>query len=95
MLLGALGLAAASQGTINNPIFEVEGETPYYETMAGGGRAALGCKGTSGIQVHMTNTRITDPEILELRRPGVRLKRFALRTDSGGSGLFRGGATAL
>lgn len=91
VLLGALGVAAASQGTMNNLIFEVEGETPYYETIAGGAGAVSGCEGASGIQVHMTNTRITDPEILELRHPGVRLKRFTLRKDSGGSGHFRGG----
>ncbi|MEJ2697885.1 MAG: hydantoinase B/oxoprolinase family protein, partial [Candidatus Sulfobium sp.] len=91
VLLGALGAAAASQGTMNNLLFEAEGETPYYETIAGGSGAVPGCPGTSGIQVHMTNTRITDPEVLEVRHPGVRLERFTLRRGSGGPGLFRGG----
>jgi N-methylhydantoinase B/oxoprolinase/acetone carboxylase alpha subunit len=91
VLLGAFGVAAASQGTMNSLLFEAEGETPYYETIAGGGGAISGCPGASGIQVHMTNTRITDPEILELRHPGVRLERFSLRKGSGGRGLFRGG----
>ncbi len=91
VLLGAFGVAAASQGTMNNLLFEAEGETPYYETIAGGGGALSGCPGASGIQVHMTNTRITDPEILELRHPGARVERFTLRKGSGGRGLFRGG----
>jgi N-methylhydantoinase B/oxoprolinase/acetone carboxylase alpha subunit len=80
---------------MNNLLFEVEGETPYYETIAGGSGALPGCAGASGIQVHMTNTRITDPEILELRHPGVRLERFTLRKGSGGRGLFRGGDGVL
>lgn len=91
VLLGALGAAAASQGTMNNLLFEAEGETPYYETIAGGAGALPGCPGASGIQVHMTNTRITDPEILELRHPGVRLRRFTLRKGSGGRGRYSGG----
>ena len=91
VLLGSLGAAAASQGTMNNLLFGVDGETPYYETIAGGAGGVPGCKGASGIQVHMTNTRITDPEILELRHPGVRLNRFALREDSGGRGKYKGG----
>jgi len=91
VLLGAFGIAAASQGTMNNLLFEVEGENPYYETIAGGAGAIKGCRGASGVQVHMTNTRITDPEILELRHPGIRLEKFHLRGNSGGKGEFRGG----
>ncbi len=94
VLLGAFGVAAASQGTMNNLLFEVEGETPYYETIAGGSGALYGCNGASGVQVHMTNTRMTDPEILEIRHAGVRVEQFKLRKGSGGSGLYRGG-TAL
>ena len=62
----------------------------HYETVAGGVGAAEGYDGASGVHTHMTNTRITDPEILEIRHP-VRLKRFELRTDSGGQGRFKGG----
>ncbi len=91
VLLGAFGIAAASQGTMNNLIFEVEGETPYYETIAGGSGALEGCPGASGVQVHMTNTMITDPEILEFRHPGIRLKQFILRENSGGKGRYQGG----
>jgi 5-oxoprolinase (ATP-hydrolysing) len=91
VLLGAFGIAAASQGTMNNLLFETEGGTPYYETIGGGSGALDGCEGASGVQVHMTNTRMTDPEILEIRQPGVRLKKFTLRNRSGGEGMFRGG----
>jgi N-methylhydantoinase B/oxoprolinase/acetone carboxylase alpha subunit len=91
VLLGAFGIAAASQGTMNNLVFEVEGETPYYETIAGGAGAVDGCPGASGVQVHMTNTMITDPEILEFRHPGIRLKQFILRKESGGKGTYQGG----
>jgi 5-oxoprolinase (ATP-hydrolysing) len=91
VLLGAFGITAASQGTMNNLLFEVKGETPYYETIAGGSGAMENCPGTSGVQVHMTNTRMTDPEILEFRHPGIRLEQFTLRKGSGGSGRFRGG----
>jgi 5-oxoprolinase (ATP-hydrolysing) len=91
VLLGAFGIAAASQGTMNNLLFEVKGEAPYYETIAGGSGAVEGSSGASGVQVHMTNTRITDPEILEYRHPGVRLERFTLRRGSGGRGRFHGG----
>ena len=62
----------------------------YYETIGGGAGAGPGYAGASGIHTHMTNTRITDPEVLEVRYP-VRLERFALRTGSGGEGLHRGG----
>jgi len=91
VLLGAFGIAAASQGTMNNLLFAVQGEHPYYETIAGGGGAMEGCRGASGVQVHMTNTRMTDPEILEARHPGIRVERFHLRKDSGGEGKYRGG----
>ncbi len=91
VLLGAIGIAAASQGTMNNLLFEVEEESPYYETIAGGSGAMEGCTGSSGVQVHMTNTRMTDPEILEFRHPGVMLQRFTLRRGSGGKGRFQGG----
>jgi len=91
VLLGAFNIVAASQGTMNNLLFEVEGETPYYETIAGGAGAMDGCHGASAVQVHMTNTRITDPEVLEFRHPGIRLERFAVRKESGGKGIFCGG----
>jgi 5-oxoprolinase (ATP-hydrolysing) len=91
VLLGALGAAAASQGTMNNLLFEVEGETPYYETIAGGSGASPGCPGASAVQVHMTNTRMTDPEVLEQRHPGLRLRRFAIRRGTGGAGAHPGG----
>ncbi len=91
VLLGALQVAAASQGTMNNLLFQVQGESPYYETIAGGSGALEGCPGASGVQVHMTNTRITDPEILEVRHPRVRVERFTLRKGSGGHGRWPGG----
>ncbi len=91
VLLGSLNIAAASQGTMNNLLFEVEGEAPYYETIAGGSGAIYGCHGASGVQIHMTNTRMTDPEILEHLHPGVRVRRFILRKGSGGKGIFNGG----
>jgi 5-oxoprolinase (ATP-hydrolysing) len=91
VLFGAFGIIAASQGTMNNLLFAVEGEVPYYETIAGGAGAMEGCCGASGVQVHMTNTRMTDPEVLEFRHPGVRLEQFTLRRGSGGKGRFRGG----
>lgn len=89
VLLGALRLAAASQGTMNNVSFGTGG-TSHYETIGGGAGALPGADGASGVHVHMTNTRITDAEVLELRAP-VRLRRFALRRGSGGAGRYRGG----
>jgi 5-oxoprolinase (ATP-hydrolysing) len=89
VLLGALGRAAASQGTMNNVAFGDE-TFGYYETLGGGAGAGPGFAGASGVHTHMTNTRITDPEVLESRYP-VRLRRFALRRGSGGSGRFPGG----
>ena len=91
LLLGALGVAADSQGTMNNLLFQLEGETPYYETLGGGAGATARAAGASGVQVHMTNTRITDPEVLEQRHGGVRLLGFRLRRGSGGAGALPGG----
>jgi len=91
IILGCLGLSAGSQGSMNNILFQVEGEAPYYETIGGGYGATEYCDGASAVQVHMTNTRITDPEILELRHPGVRLRRFMIRKNSGGKGTHTGG----
>jgi len=88
-LLKALGLAACSQGTMNNVLFGGSGYG-YYETLGGGAGAGPGFHGASGVHTHMTNTRITDPEVLEQRYP-VRVERFALRSGSGGVGLFHGG----
>jgi 5-oxoprolinase (ATP-hydrolysing) len=89
VLLGALGKAAASQGTMNNLTFGNE-RFGYYETIAGGAGATAVGPGASGVHTHMTNTRITDPEVLEARFP-VRLVRFSLRPGSGGAGRHRGG----
>ena len=88
-LLGALQTVAASQGTMNNVLIGDEG-FGYYETIGGGSGAGPGGDGASGVHVHMTNTRITDPEIYESRYP-VRLWRFAIRRGSGGAGRHRGG----
>jgi 5-oxoprolinase (ATP-hydrolysing) len=89
VLLAAAGQAAASQGTMNNLTFG-DKSFGYYETIAGGAGAGPGFAGASGVHTHMTNTRITDPEVLESRYP-VRLLRFALRLGSGGAGQFAGG----
>jgi 5-oxoprolinase (ATP-hydrolysing) len=89
VLLGALGRAAASQGTMNNVAFG-DARFGYYETIGGGAGATPFAPGASGVHTHMTNTRITDPEILEARFP-VRLIAFGLRTGSGGAGRFPGG----
>ncbi len=88
-LLKALGLAACSQGTMNNVLFGNE-RFGYYETLCGGCGAGPGFHGASAVHSHMTNTRITDPEIIEHRYP-VRVNRFAVRAGSGGQGKFRGG----
>jgi 5-oxoprolinase (ATP-hydrolysing) len=88
-LLKALGLAAGSQGTMNNVVFGNE-TFGYYETIGGGAGAGPGFAGASAVHQHMTNTRITDPEVMELRYP-VRLERFAVRRGSGGAGLWPGG----
>ena len=89
VLLAALGLQANSQGTMNNFLFGNR-EFGYYETIGGGSGAGPGWHGMSGTHVHMSNTAITDPEILERRYP-VRLHEFSLRTGSGGAGHWRGG----
>ena len=89
VLLGALGLCAASQGTMNNLSFGNE-KFGYYETIAGGTGAGPGFPGASAVHSHMTNTRITDPEVLEARFPIV-VRQFAVRKHSGGSGRFAGG----
>jgi 5-oxoprolinase (ATP-hydrolysing) len=88
-LIRALGLAACSQGTMNNLIFG-NADYGYYETIGGGSGATARAGGASGVHTHMTNTRITDPELLENRYP-VRLERFALRRGSGGDGRHPGG----
>ncbi|MSP04196.1 MAG: 5-oxoprolinase [Acetobacteraceae bacterium] len=88
-LFGALGAIACSQATMNNFIFG-DAHRQYYETICGGTGAGPGFDGTSAVQTHMTNTRMTDPEILELRYP-VRLEEFAIRLGSGGAGKWRGG----
>lgn len=89
VLLGALELAAASQGTMNNVTFG-DGTFGYYETLAGGAGAGPGFDGACCVHTHMTNSRITDPEVLEDRFP-VRLIRFERRRGSGGAGRWRGG----
>lgn len=88
-LLGALRVAAASQGTMNNLTFG-NARHQYYETVCGGAGAGPGQPGTAAIHTHMTNTLITDPEVLEDRFP-VLLERFAIRRGSGGGGRWRGG----
>jgi 5-oxoprolinase (ATP-hydrolysing) len=89
LLLKPFGIVAASQGTMNNLIFGNE-HCSYYETICGGTGAGPGFNGADAVHSHMTNTAITDPEILEWRFP-VRLERFAIRTGSGGQGGFTGG----
>ncbi|MCB9286166.1 MAG: hydantoinase B/oxoprolinase family protein [Lewinellaceae bacterium] len=88
-LLKAFGLAACSQGTMNNFLFG-NARFGYYETIGGGAGAGPGFHGRSAVHQHMTNTKITDPEELEFRYP-VRLHRFARRRGSGGKGRYRGG----
>ena len=88
-LYGALGLMAASQCTMNNFTFG-NATYQYYETISGGSGAGAGFDGTSVVQTHMTNSRLTDPEVLELRFP-VRLDSYAIRRGSGGAGRWHGG----
>ena len=88
-LFAATGRLAPSQGTMNNFTFG-DGADQYYETICGGSGAGIDHDGTSAVQTHMTNSRLTDPEILETRLP-VRLDSFAIRTGSGGDGDYRGG----
>jgi 5-oxoprolinase (ATP-hydrolysing) len=88
-LFGALGAMAAAQGTMNNFTFGND-IVQYYETIAGGSGAGLDFNGTSAVQTHMTNSRLTDPEILETRFPVI-LDAFSIRRGSGGAGAHRGG----
>lgn len=89
VVLKAFGACAASQGCMNNLTFGDE-TVGYYETIAGGAGAGPTWHGRSGVHTHMTNTRITDPEIFERRYPVV-LRQFSLRAGSGGLGKFKGG----
>ncbi len=88
-MLKALKLLAGSQGTMNNTLFGTE-DFGYYETVCGGCGAGPNFDGASAVHSHMTNTRITDPEVLEHRYP-VRVERFGIRQNSGGAGKYRGG----
>ncbi len=88
-ILKAFGVVACSQGTMNNLLFGND-KYSYYETICGGCGAGNGFHGRSAVHHHMTNTRITDPEILELRYP-VQLLNFEIRKGSGGMGAFNGG----
>ena len=92
-LFGALGVLAASQGTMNNLTFG-NARYQYYETICGGAGAGNGFDGQSAIHTHMTNSRLTDPEVLEMRYP-VLLQEFSIRHGSGGSGKFHGGDGVL
>ncbi|HLX29485.1 MAG TPA: hydantoinase B/oxoprolinase family protein [Casimicrobiaceae bacterium] len=92
-LYGALGVLAASQGTMNNFTFGND-RYQYYETIAGGSGAGPDFDGASVVQTHMTNSRLTDPEVLEWRFP-VRLEEFSIRHGSGGRGAHRGGDGAM
>ncbi len=92
-LYGALGLLASSQCTMNNLTFG-DGSHQYYETLAGGTGAGQGFDGASVVQAHMTNSRLTDPEVLEWRFP-VRLESFEIVPGTGGAGRWRGGDGAL
>jgi len=89
VVLKAFGVVAGSQGCMNNFTFGND-SFGYYETIGGGAGAGPGWHGQSGVHTHMTNTRITDPEILERRYP-VLLREFSIRHDSGGQGAFKGG----
>ncbi|MCK4345723.1 MAG: hydantoinase B/oxoprolinase family protein [Bacteroidales bacterium] len=88
-LIKAFGISACSQGTMNNVMFGND-RFSYYETICGGCGAGREFNGASAVHHHMTNTRMTDPEIIEHRYP-VRVDRFEIRKDSGGEGQFNGG----
>jgi 5-oxoprolinase (ATP-hydrolysing) len=92
-VLGAMGAAAASQSTMNNFLFG-NARHQYYETICGGAGATARAHGASAVHTHMTNTRMTDPEVLELRYP-VRLDEFSIRQQSGGGGAHHGGDGAF
>ena len=89
VILGALGVAAASQGTMNNVLFG-DASFGYYETHLRRRGATPAADGADAVHTHMTNTRITDPEVIERRYP-VRVREFAIRRGSGGAGVRRGG----
>ncbi|WP_437227694.1 hydantoinase B/oxoprolinase family protein [Planctomicrobium sp. SH661] len=89
VLLGALGLAAASQGTMNNLTFG-DATFGYYETICGGAGATAAAPGADAVHTHMTNTRLTDVEVFENRYP-ARINQFAVRASSGGAGRNPGG----
>jgi 5-oxoprolinase (ATP-hydrolysing) len=88
-LYGALGVMAAAQGTMNNFTFGND-KYQYYETICGGSGAGKGFAGTDAVQTHMTNSRLTDPEVLEWRFPLV-VEEFTVRSNSGGTGQYPGG----
>jgi 5-oxoprolinase (ATP-hydrolysing) len=88
-LYGALGVMAAAQGTMNNFTFGNQ-RYQYYETICGGSGAGKTFNGTNAVQTHMTNSRLTDPEVLEWRFP-VLLEEFSIRSQSGGKGNYHGG----
>jgi len=88
-LYGALGVMAASQGTMNNFTFGNQ-KYQYYETICGGSGAGIDFDGTDAVHTHMTNSRLTDPEVLETRYP-VQVESFSLRSQSGGKGQHSGG----
>jgi 5-oxoprolinase (ATP-hydrolysing) len=92
-IFGALGVIACSQATMNNFLFG-DATRQYYETICGGTGAGPGFNGTAAVQTHMTNTRMTDPEVLELRYP-VRQDHFGIRRGSGGAGKWHGGDGAV
>jgi len=92
-LFGCLGVLAASQGTMNNLTFG-NARHQYYETICGGAGAGKDFDGVSAVHTHMTNSRLTDPEILEARYP-VLLEEFAIRANSGGAGKHHGGDGAV
>jgi N-methylhydantoinase B len=88
-LYGALGVMAGSQGTMNNFTFGNQ-RYQYYETICGGSGAGINFAGTDAVHTHMTNSRLTDPEVLETRYP-VLVESFSVRPDSGGKGKYSGG----
>ncbi len=92
-LYGALGVLGSAQGTMNNLTFGND-RTQYYETICSGAPAGPGFDGVAAVQTHMTNSRLTDPEVLELRYP-VLLERFEIRRGSGGKGQWRAGDGTL
>ncbi len=92
-LYGALGVLGSAQGTMNNLTFG-NARTQYYETICSGAPAGPGFDGAAAVQTHMTNSRLTDPEVLELRYP-VLLERFEIRRGSGGKGKWRAGDGTL